>query len=38
MRGRSGEAYRYIAMTDFSIGVVVAYLLTLAPINIADKF
>ena len=36
--GWSGEARRCVDVTAFSIRVVVAYLPTLAPIGIANKF
>ena len=38
VRGGSGEARGCVAMAAFSIGTVVAYLPTLAPIGIANKF
>ena len=38
VRGRLGEACRYVAITAFSIGAVVAYLPTLAPIGIVNEF
>jgi len=38
MRSKLGKAYRYIVITAFSIRVVIVYLLTLAPVSIADRF
>jgi len=33
-----GEAYRYIIITAFTMGAMVAYLPTLAPISIVNRF
>ena len=38
VRSRSGKAYRCVVVTVFSIGAVVAYLPTLAPIGIVNGF
>ena len=38
VRGGLDEAHGYVAITAFSIGAVVAYLPTLAPIGIVNKF
>ena len=38
VRSGLGKAYSFIVITNFSIRVVIAYLPTLAPIGIANKF
>jgi len=38
VRGRLGEARGFIVITAFSIRAVIAYLPTLAPIGITNKF
>ena len=38
LRGGLDEAYRLAFITVFGIRVVIAYLPTLAPISIVDKF
>ena len=38
VRGRLDETYRHVVATAFSIGAVVAYLPTLAPIGVVNGF
>ena len=38
VRGRLGEACRYVIITTFSIGAVIVYLPTLTPIGIVNGF
>ena len=38
VRGGLGEARGYVVIATFSIGAVIAYLPTLAPIGIVDVF